>query len=159
MVDYLIGLARLQELSRSWGGRIVQLSSKRILQRRLRYISFAPATNLAVDYEEKTVYVCEKESLGNIIHEMGHVFASPCCPAKSEEYNFFGWEFMVAVKTDLVPEWLESTGDYAVGGDGIENIVDFKDMTIDEQSDLIEERVQYARGLGLVVGEEPIAIR
>jgi hypothetical protein len=156
VVDYLVGLAKLRELTRSWGGGIVEVPFRDPLWNR-ESISAAPfCFKLGVDYKEKTIFMVEGAELGSIIHEMGHIFASRWCPAESAEYNFFGWEFMVAVKLGLVDEWLDTTGDYTVGGN---KTVEFCEMTIDEQSDLIEERVQHARKIGLVVGEEPIAIR
>lgn len=159
MNDYDIGLAKLRELARSWGGGIVEVLREDPLWDSDKVDGAPFSHKLGVDYEHKTIYVIDGAELGGLIHEMGHVFACASSPYKSDEYEFFGWEFMVAVKLDLVLEWLEQTKDYAAGGEGMANIEDFGDMTIDEQSDLIEERVQHARLIGIVVGEEPIAIR
>jgi hypothetical protein len=159
MTEYLIRLARLQDLARSWGGGIVELLEDDKLWE-ADHINASPFSfKLGLDHAHKTIYILEGAELGGIIHEMGHVFASAAEPSRSVEYEFFGWEFVVAAKIGIVEEWIESVGDYTVGGDHNAGIVDFKDMTIDEQSDLIEERVQHARTLGLVIGEEPIAIR
>lgn len=61
---------------------------------------------LGVDYPNKTVYLTKDAHLGEVIHEMGHVFASLRTPNFSEEYDFFGWEFTVAQKVGLVEEWV-----------------------------------------------------
>jgi hypothetical protein len=111
---------------------------------------------LGIDYPNKTVYLTKEADLGEVIHEMGHVFASTRTPNFSEEYEFFGWEFTVAQKVNLVDEWIQSSGNYSVG---CTDFAEFEDLTPDEQSDLLEERVQYARQLGLIVGEEPVSVR
>ncbi len=152
-------LDRLQELARSWGGNLVEVLHEDPVWE-CSSVDGAPFSGkLGLDHAAKKIYVIEDAELGGIIHEMGHVFACNTPPYKSDEYDFFGWEFMVAVKLDLVAEWLQNTSDYAVGGDSIMDIDDFGAMDIDSQSDLIEERVQHARELGLIVGEEPVAIR
>ncbi len=149
-----MNLAPLQALVQSWGGDLKQVESDDPLW---DHIAAAPFSSwLGVDHKRKVIYYTKEAQPGEVIHEAGHVFASSRTPNFSEEYDFFGWEFVVAVKVGLVDEWLETTGNYTIGGT---DFVEFEDMTIDEQSDLLEERVQHARSLGLIQGDEPMSIR
>lgn len=151
-----MSLSKLQALAESWGGAVLVVSSDDPVWD-LPSVTEAPFSSwLGIDHPNMKVYLTEKAHLGEVIHEMGHVFASLRTPYFSEEYDFFGWEFVVAQKADLVTEWLEGAGNYSVGGT---QYVEFEDMTPDEQSDLLEERVQHAQKLGLIVGDEPVTVR
>ncbi len=149
-----MSLAALQELARQWGGDVVEVSFDDPLWDKLDVSPFSAW--LGVDYPNKRVYGTKEADLGEIIHEMGHVFASRRSTNFSEEYDFFGWEFAVAQKVGLVGEWLESSGNYSVG---CTDFAEFEVLTPDQQSDLLEERVQYAVSIGLIVDGEPVSVR
>jgi hypothetical protein len=147
-------LERLRALARGWGGDLQQIDLDSPLWSLL--IRNAPfSKSLGVDHARKIVYFTDGFEIGEVIHEMGHVFASNR-PDFSEEYDFFGWEFLVAVEVDLVEEWVEAAGNYSVGGP---QYVEFGDMTREEQSDLLEERVQCAERIGLVRDGKPVSVR
>jgi hypothetical protein len=149
-----MSLAELQSLARSWGGDVLVVHFNDPVWDLLDHAPFSAW--LGVDHRLKLVYLTKEANLGEVIHEMGHVFATDRSPNFSEEYDFFGWEFVVAQKVNLVDEWIQSAGNYSVGGT---DFAEFEELTVDEQSDLLEERVAHARQLGLIVGEEPVSVR
>lgn len=149
-----MSLAELQRLAEGWGGAVVEVHFDDPVWDSVDVAPFSAW--LGVDHGHKTVYLTQDAEPGEVIHEMGHVFASDRTPNFSEEYDFFGWEFVVAQKAGLVEEWIQSAGNYSVGGT---QFAEFSELSIDEQSDLLEERVGHARLLGLIVGEEPVSIR
>lgn len=160
MEDLLQALNRLQELARSWGGSIALVEELPV--------PCAPFTScMGVDYDKKEIYVeidrlnrshRAWEMLGGVIHEMGHVFACDQRPESSEEYDFLGWEWLVARQTGLLEQWEHSMSNYSIGND--EFSADFDCLSPDQASDLIEERVARARELGLITDDEsPRAIR
>jgi hypothetical protein len=97
-----------------------------------------------------------KQILGGLIHEAGHIVASLQNPKDSEEFTFLGWEFALAIELDLLPELLDQHEFYTVD---LEDMSEIKDLNEDRLSELIEERIDYARSAGLVVGDRAVAIR
>lgn len=89
-------------------------------------------------------------SPGNIIHEMGHLLVTK--NTTSDEYSFLGWEFAVACYYGLVDEWLESMENYTIEGDGG---IEFCSLSPEMQSDILEERLAYAKANGMVRGDDP----
>lgn len=116
---------------------------------------------LSLDYSKKTMYFnggCDVDSVGHIIHEAGHLLACRRTPAKSDEYAFLGWEMALAMELDLLGDWLHGQMDYGIINNENES-TDLGLLSDDELSELIEERIDYARSKGLVVGDRPVAIR
>jgi hypothetical protein len=146
----------LRSLVESWGGHFEHVTLSDPIWDSEEVAAAQYSAFLGVDYGRKIIYTVDGFCPGEVLHEVGHVFASLHNPAFAEEYDFFGWEFVVAQKVGLVEEWLKGTGNYSVGGT---SFIEFEEMTIEEQSDLIEERVQRAVALGLIVGGEPVSVR
>ncbi len=173
-------LRKLKALARKWGGSIVkvteeeydalQLSQSLDKSGNLRhsfdpeYLKDAPFSSfpLGVIYsEKKVVYAADTRGKTPVdppwyefIHEMGHVFACNEVPSKSKEYDFFGWEYAMALKFKAVEEWIAGNKDYSVAdGD------DLSTLSPKEVQEILEERLSAATSLGLVVDGEPVAIR
>lgn len=152
----------LMELVQSWGGDIRYAGWDEELPGRTEGAPFSAW--LAIDYDNKLVYVrgpLDLEELGGLIHECAHVFACHEHPRAAAEYDFLGWEFIVARKVDLLPAWLASMTHYVIVHDaetGME--ATFDELSVDEQSDALEERVAFAIEQGLLTPDgEPLSIR
>lgn len=157
MIETSPGLPALLSLVRSWGGDIIYVAD--IGDR------FSPAPFnfcLGLDWHARLV-ACRVSSpgpiedpvmLGSVIHEVAHLFATLKEPWYAEEYDFLGWEWAVARDCGLVDEWLDSMGSYSVGdGD------DFGALDVDQQTDLLEERFDFAVSIGLIVNDRPVSLR
>lgn len=105
-------------------------------------------------YYDPDVFQYSSETAG-IIHEMGHVFACHDSPLQSEEFDFLGWEWVLAREVGLLSEWCASMRNYSLNSQGD----DFGNISIDDQTELIESRVAHACELGLIVDDEPVCIR
>ena len=154
------GVNQLLELASSWGGAVVQCNRKYFES---RVVNGAPFSNdLGVDYEHKLVFAVTGalyENPGGVILEMGHVFASLVAPQDADEYDFLGWEFMLARKVGLVDEWLDSMDDYSIADSPNIAFPEFGYMELDDQDEVLCARVEHARELGLIIGEEPVSVR
>ncbi len=159
---------RLQLLVKQWGGKLIYTEDNDVFD--ALCVDGAPFDhNLGVDYDRKVIVAEKGFNLGGVIHEIAHVFAVNAETSRaaldSDEFDFFGWEFMLARKVDLVPEWVESNYNYSLPNDPFEyngkdfGGEDFGQLELEEQSDLIEERVDYARQIGIVMDDEPISVR
>lgn len=77
--------------------------------------SFAPFVNenVGVHWQSKTVAIPRTyESMGTIIHEMGHVFACKVPPNHChDEWSWMGWEIALAKKIGI-KEWLKNNEYY-----------------------------------------------
>lgn len=147
------GIGRLRRLARRWGGDVVELGQWDGFP---QGVAPAPFTAwLAIDYEMKLVYVrspCNEATVGEAIHEMGHIFASTVGPYASKEYDFFGWEYAVARQLRLVRVWCEGAFDYSVPSDddGRWPNTEFGRLRPDQREALLQERLQAARAKGLL---------
>lgn len=101
---------------------------------------------LAIDWPGKRVLYQRGAKVGDMIHELGHVFASKLEPKKAREMDFFGWEFALAKEVGVVKEWVLASKGYCINSDGEE----FGMLSRDDQSDLIEEFVTRGRSSGLL---------
>lgn len=93
------------------------------------------------------------DCVGPIIHELGHICVTGGVTI-GKEFDFFGWEFVLAQKCGFVEEWLASNYGYQVDEYGME----FDKLTDDEQSEFLEERIYFAVKNGFVVNDEPIRV-
>lgn len=116
---------------------------------------------MGLDYGNKTLFFtgeCDDESVGHLIHEAGHLLACSKTPEDSEEYDFLGWELALAMELDLLGDWLHGQQDYTVTTND-NGSIEIGLLSDDELSELIEERVDYARSIGLIRGGSVVAIR
>jgi hypothetical protein len=90
----------------------------------------------------------DEEDLCAAIHELGHICVNG--DTTSDEFSFLGWEFTLATLVGFSDQWLSSLSDYGVTAE-----IDFGDLSLDERSDLLEERVSYAVGQGFILGDIP----
>lgn len=119
--------------------------------------------NTGLNYKRKILYfsgTSDKETIGSVIHEAGHILASKKSPnARTvKEYDHLGWEFALALELDLLTEALPGYMYYGLldnDGGGLE----LRDLDDGALSELVEERIDYARSIGLVVGDRAVAIR
>lgn len=119
---------------------------------------------IGLNYKKKVIYLTEDEddnSIGGFIHEAGHVLACPYKPEASNEFDFLGWEIAMAISCDVLPEWLHGQRDYVVDANehGIYS-VDIGTLTEDRVSELVEERLDYARSVGIIdTNDRPLVVR
>lgn len=113
-------LSKLREIAKTWGGDIVELSHEDFLAREEEEtFSVAPFVNddLGVDYNRKEVVFSSKRppTWCAVVHELGHVFACSEEPLESNEFAFFGWEYILAKRIGGAQEWCAANKDYGVG--------------------------------------------
>jgi len=110
------------------------------------------------EWGKKIVYtVGGRESIGGIIHEMGHVFADRYPPdsSKCREWKWFGWEMAVAREIGAWQTWSRYNATYGVGRD-----TDWADLSTKGRQAVIAERLRYATKIGIVTpAGEPRSIR
>lgn len=120
---------------------------------------FADAHGL--HWQEKTVYaVSGRERIGALIHEMGHVFASPhhpyhACP-KCHEWDWLGWEIAVARQIRAMPTWSRDNANYVTDPGGIQ----WDTLSSPQRRSVVSKRLAVARERGLVGADgEPRSLR
>ncbi|HSX23236.1 MAG TPA: hypothetical protein VLE97_10735 [Gaiellaceae bacterium] len=111
-----------------------------------------------LEWRKQIVYAVRgRESVGRIIHEMGHVFASHYPPDSSRcrEWSWFGWEMAIARQIGAWQTWSRHNEDYGVGRDD-----DWGSLSARRRQALIAERTSHAKKIG-ILGEagEPRSIR
>ncbi len=155
---------KLKRKIESWGGELI------IQERNNFHLPCAPFnSNLGLNFRGKKIYIynLDKVSFGDVIHEMGHCFATKSLPNKSEEWNFFGWEYALVKNLRLsIKKWIENNSAYMVQYKYLPNILnsknlfDFGDLNKNIRSSLLKERVAYAKKIKIVnKNNEAIAIR
>lgn len=137
-------LQALKAYAKSWGGDLVEVDTFTDPETGLHFGLCPFSKWLAVDWEGKRVLYKKGAKVADMIHELGHVFASTLEPCKSKEMDFFGWEFALAQEVDLVEAWVETNVEYCVGANK-----EFGQLSIDAQSDLLEEYVGVSKRHGL----------
>ena len=171
MVTYPTTHVRLFELIRSWGGDVESCSreqwSKLMEENRKTAgpIAFCPFNSwCGVNYETKTLHLDQTQvpDIGTLIHETGHIFASPSEPWCSNEFQFFGWEYAMAKRLKCVLDWEKSTGAYGIdqtiGGTYFDEFCELADHP-DIKARFLVEKLDEAWERGLIVGMEPVSIR
>ena len=148
--------------AREWGGDLICVDAiSNIDSDDLTHCPFSH--HLAIDHKAKHVYYTPHlpgiTDLGGIIHEFGHVFATLEDPNTAEEYDFLGWEWLLALEVGLRDEWLLSMDNYSLAAEGNVYAEDFGYLDDDQRSDLLEERIDYAESLGLIVDGQCVSIR
>jgi hypothetical protein len=91
---------KLKEIAQGWGGNIIKLTKNRFDD--YWNITSAPfSCYLGINYEARKIYYVGTPHPCDIIHEMGHIFASKKPPEEAYEWDFFGWEYLLARKVGL----------------------------------------------------------
>jgi hypothetical protein len=153
-------MLKLKVLCESWGGRLNYVShlDYDLVKEQDGYFE-APFTGaqLGILWATKAIYYSDFTDAHpyEIIHEMGHVFACAVPPYKSNEYDFLGWEYALCRHVGYSPKaWVIGNRDYGVN-DGSE----MGGLTPPQVRALLNERMAFARAIGLLQGYKPVAIR
>ena len=124
---------------------------------------------LGIDWKNRSIlYSSNLEIPGALIHELGHLVFDSEKKLKAlrfsltdtDEYRFFGWEWLVAKKTGLTQEWKS----YLFNGYFLEEEIEpfgilegeFRDFSGAERLAILKFRVQEARRLGYAKGNTPV---
>lgn len=111
-----------------------------------------------LEWEKKIIYAVRgHEIVGQIIHEMGHVFASPYPPdnSKCKEWRWFGWEMAVASEIGAWHAWSRHNDSYTV-----HNGTDWGELGTRHQQAIAAERVHFAKKIGILSESgEPRSLR
>ncbi len=163
-LHYLNLLEKLQILCHKFGGEIKFTDRFDRYYDKTSFYDSPSAYGVGVLLNKKQV-ICDKKrdvSIATIIHEMGHMFATSSSPNNSKEFEFFGWEYLVAQEIGMsVEQWLEENSDYIVTeGDSI-SVGNFLNSDVGhDQSiqDIIGEQIAEGIRLGIIKNGKPISI-
>lgn len=92
------------------------------------------------------LYTIHAEPSG-ILHEMGHLLFDPYDVFDGYEFNWFGWEWLLAKKFGFEDQWRYENGGYCVH-DRQERNKEFRKLSDNDQDFLLLERRQVAEKLG-----------
>jgi hypothetical protein len=117
--------------------------------------------SLAINEQERAVYVLATDALhtevaGSIIHELGHLHASPRRESVSyaDEYGWMAWEIAVAREARVRGVWDLAMKDYGLGSTpaGLAHLdgMEWGEITRGEQRAIIADRMKVARRRGIV---------
>lgn len=147
----------LQRLARRWGGSL-NLVTRETYVALPSTVGASPFEKLhAVDWDNRAVYVVIGHiKLPNIIHELGHVFASPHHPNSSRctEIPWLGWEFLLARRLNILREWYKDYANYGLGY--LFHGYDMDELTSDERALVLRKAVRLSRAYRVVKGNKPV---
>lgn len=110
------------------------------------------------NWRDKIIYAMKgHESIGSIIHEMGHVFADPHPPDSSRcrEWRWFGWEMSVARQIGAWETWSRHNNEYGVGADEAWGYLSAR-----KRQAVIGDCIRLAKKIGVVSASgEPRSLR
>jgi hypothetical protein len=101
-------------------------------------------------WRRKIVYtVREREEVGSIIHEMGHVFADVHHPEdeRCREWNWLGWEIALARQVDAMRTWSRQNANYETGESGWRP---WRALTTKRRRIIVADRIAHAKKIGVV---------
>jgi hypothetical protein len=152
-----IFIPKLQRVAHRLGGNVVAVSEERY---DALHIFEAPFTSyrLGIDWIKRVVYFVwdtdghTRLCWGDIIHEMGHVFACKKNPDNSDEYDFFGWEWALMKQIGgNEDQWNESQKHYQIGiqvnGSWFN---EWGSLTPKQRRHVLKDRLEKAKALGLI---------
>lgn len=144
---------------------VFEVALDRILDESLGVgVNYAPASNaLAIHWQRKYLYVAQEhvrrsvnsETIGGIIHELGHLIASRRPPEDAQEVDFLGWEWLLARKLGLRRTWGVWMQDYVMTNDG--NI--YKFMAPSRRYKVLCQAVQRGYEVGNIARGRPVGLR
>jgi hypothetical protein len=147
----------LRKLAKSWGGDIVRVSPEKFkAEARGKDFFEAPFTNakLGVLWKTKKVLFVGDVPWGFLTHELGHLFASAENPERSKEFDFFGWEIVLARMVGDLAEWEKTNKDYIVTNCGRS----LREVTKLQKDQVYKERIRRAEDLGILKNGIPVSI-
>lgn len=161
-------LKQLKVISKNWGGEIIQIEYPYDLTVIKDPAPFS-APVLGVDWDNKKIYFLNYNEIGpvNLIHEMGHIFASLIEPTSSTEWDFFGWEYLLALQIGLSEsDFFYYNSDYQVFYHDVgrlnrneKDTIAISTLNNRERKILIDNAIIRATTCGVIVNNKPIAIR
>lgn len=102
-------LTRLQVFARQLGGelRIVDGETYNQCSHLKNFAENPFRPDMGLDYKKKIVYATAEAHPGALIHELGHVFATPYGPhhRRCNELRWLGWEIAVARHLQMERVW------------------------------------------------------
>jgi hypothetical protein len=112
--------------------------------------SDCPFASATIHYKTRRVLISDDAPVAALIHELGHVLASPYPPddERCTEPPFLGWEARLAMEAGCFQEWLDGMQDYGIEFEG--SYVDIGDLTPDEQLRMIGNVLCRAARGGLI---------
>lgn len=170
-------LDRFRAFAESMGGKIeIKEFSERSGVRGASRWALCPFNNyLATNYRDRKIRILPETELtastvSALVHEMGHAFASKRAPMNSDEWSFFGWEFLTARKLGVLPQWIIGTADYVLPQEVAADLIgatSFRSRGWDIQAarsarvlaPVLWRAVTLGRKNGSIVGREPVCVR
>jgi hypothetical protein len=103
-------------------------------------------------WRKKIIYAVRgRENVNGIIHEMGHVFAAPhhpdCACSACHEWDWLGWEIVLARQIGAMPMWSYHNADYGVGEGGLYS---WGRLTPKRRRIVVADRIAHARKAGFL---------
>lgn len=112
------------------------------------YISPFSSFQLGIVWKSKIVIYYGKVLWPEVIHEMGHIFCSHLPPNKSSEWQFFGWEYCLAmmINSDM-EDWYKSNSNYNTEDIGEQ---EFGSLSHIKKQEIINERIEFGKEIGII---------
>ena len=126
---------------------------------RLREVPSPFSGKVGLRWQEKKLfvgrkYLRDKEGVGHMIHELGHLIASRETPERSSEGDFLGWEWQVAKKLKVRPHWEVGMTGYGM------NCGDYSDTPLVDRQRELREALEEGKKYGNISPSgEPLAVR
>lgn len=154
---------RLRALCQQWGGDLIEVSDDEFLTLSCRddfYDAPFGSAEFGTLWRQKRIYYTSKTAWPDLVHEMGHVFASRRNPNACNEYDFLGWEYAVARFIGaLTSDWRAGMADYQLMDDETGRGDDIGSLSRRDFRRLMLDRLTVARRKGLLDGMTPKVIR
>lgn len=138
----------LKCLCRHWGGRLIEVSAWQFRDvSEKAHFDVAPFTcnQIGIKWKAKQVVYSNPVNVPDVIHEMGHVFASISPPDLTAEWPFFGWEYLLAKKFNIVKEWRLNNDQYT-----LPNGQSFGSYSRGSQDRRIAESIEQGKRFGII---------
>lgn len=168
MIDNKKIIKKLEKLVKSWGGNFQMIKSfSDSFHLDDRYYTSNGSIEEFIVFEPygKNIAFEEKTHWADVIHAMGHVFASnkelQFCPGDNC-YEFHGWEFAVVNLIQAPIEiWYKTNNEYIVSFDETpDDCVDFGTLNDFEKQRYLNQALERAKKLKIVDDEyKPLSIR
>jgi hypothetical protein len=148
---------RLKLVCRAWGGNLIVMP-RETFQRLdwgpsdpdVLFTSAPAAGGHGLNWRAKLVFTTfEDADAGAIIHEMGHVFASPVNERKCDEFDWLGWEICLARQVGAYKTWSKQNAGYYLGN-LLDGAGEWGAITPVQEREVIRDRIQHGKKLGII---------
>lgn len=151
-------IVKLKRRARAWGGRLIEIKNGEGRPYGMQQAPFS-SKRIGVCYSEKIVYYSRECFIPEIIHEMGHVFACNHKPMNSDEWSFFGWEWILAKAIGLTQSEF-ATGNYNyLAYDSNQSLFEVGKMSPKFLQKVLADAIVSSKENGLIVRNRAKAIR